>query len=89
MIRCNQIFCWPCDKCRWLKAVGSRDVISGRPSEAKWLHSNEISRREDWGGRKTLFRQHLHGAFQTIHGDRIHAVAHQLTDDGNRLSVLP
>ena len=55
MIRCNQIFCWPCDKCRWLRAVGPRGVTSGRPSEAKWLHSNEISRRGDKVVRKTYF----------------------------------
>ncbi len=55
MIRCNQIFCWPCDKCRWLKAVGPEDVIRDIPSEAKWLHSNEISRKGDDGVRKGYF----------------------------------
>ena len=52
MIRCNQIFYWPCDECMWLKAVGPEEVIRGVPSKAKWVHSNEISRRGDYGFRK-------------------------------------
>ena len=55
MIRCNQIFCWPCDECVWLKAVGLEGVARALPSGTKWVHSNEISRREDPGGRKVYF----------------------------------
>ena len=55
MIRCNQIFCWPCDECVWLKAVSPEDVTRSVPSGPKWVHSNEISRREDQGIGKVYF----------------------------------
>ena len=39
----------------WLKAVGPEGMICGVPSKAKWVHSNEISRRGDDIVRKVYF----------------------------------
>ena len=35
------------------------------------------------------FAQHAHRIFQPLEGQREHAVAHQLLDDGDALAVLP
>jgi hypothetical protein len=36
-----------------------------------------------------LFAHHAHGVFQTFEGEGKHAVAHELLNDGNALTVLP
>jgi hypothetical protein len=35
------------------------------------------------------FAHGAHGIFQTLEGERVHAVAHELLNDGNALAVLP
>ena len=38
---------------------------------------------------KALLAQHSHGFFQAFEGERVHAVADDLLNDGNALAVLP
>ena len=54
--------------------------------------SNSCVGRTQRGGNRFiqgLFRQHAHRVFQALQGQRVHALAHELLDDADALSILP